>query len=259
MKTNEPKFQAERYFKGRPFYPEMVFQPLKKLKTPPNVFLDLGCGSGQSLTSFLSFASEHYETTPQGIAVDPDPKMLALVERTPSLRFEVGSAEKIPLDDASVDLILVGSAYHWFSRELAVPEITRVLRPGGALFIFEYQFPKCLDDPSLHEAIKRRFNQEWKAPLQTPRGTLRELTQDLRDSPYWKFHSEDLPEWKEVLSLDSFLGHLFTQSRYHHAEALVADPILYREEIRTSLKPYFEKAELRFDLKPRSLLFLKNR
>lgn len=257
MKTNEPKFQAEQYFKGRPFYPEAIFHPLKRLQKPPTTFLDLGCGSGQSLTSFLNFASQQYKNAVQGIAIDPDPEMLALAERGENIRFTVGSAENIPLDNASVDLVLVGSAYHWFSRERAIPEMTRVLRPGGALFIFEYQFPKCLDDPSLHETIKRRFNQEWKAPSQTPRGTLRELTQELQDSPDWKFHLEDRPEWKEILDLNLFLGHLFSQSRYHHAESLEENPDRYREEIRHSLEPYFKRAPLRFDLKPRSLLFQK--
>lgn len=265
MKENEPKFQAELYQKGRPLYPEFIFRPLEIIATPPTHFLDLGCGTGQSFLSFLKFTSTCCPATPRGTAIDPDIDMLSRAEQDyhsttteigRRMNFRVGTAEVIPLDNSSVDLVLVGSAYHWFSRELAGPEILRVLRPGGALFIFEYQFPKCLDSPSLHDFVKRRFNTEWKAPTQLPRGTLQDLTRDLRSSPLWKLCSDDRPEWQEILGLDAFLGHLFSQSRFHHAEALQPSPLLYRENIRNSLFSYFSKP-LRFDLKPRSLLFQK--
>jgi SAM-dependent methyltransferase len=44
-----------------------------------------------------------------------------------------GSAEEIPLPDASVDAVLVGQAMHWFDLSRAIPEIARVLVPGGVL------------------------------------------------------------------------------------------------------------------------------
>jgi SAM-dependent methyltransferase len=44
-----------------------------------------------------------------------------------------GTAESIPLPDASRDAVLVGEAFHWFDAPRALPEIARVLRPGGGL------------------------------------------------------------------------------------------------------------------------------
>ena len=68
------------------------------------------------------------------VAVEPDPQMLAvLAGRLPQVRALPGSAERIPLPDGSVDAILAGQAFHWFSRPDADREFARVLRPGGVV------------------------------------------------------------------------------------------------------------------------------
>jgi SAM-dependent methyltransferase len=60
--------------------------------------------------------------------------MLAeLVARLPAVTAAVGSAEALPVDDASVDAVVAGQAAHWFDPAPAAREIRRVLRPGGVL------------------------------------------------------------------------------------------------------------------------------
>ena len=67
-------------------------------------------------------------------AVEPDPQMLAELRRAmPAVRSVPGRAEEVPLPDASVDAVLAGQAMHWFDLDRALPEIARVLRPGGVL------------------------------------------------------------------------------------------------------------------------------
>jgi SAM-dependent methyltransferase len=89
--------------------------------------LDLGAGTGK-LTALLT------ELGAEVTAVEPDPAMLAELRRgLPSARALPGSAERIPLPDASVDAVLCGQAMHWFDMSRALPEIARVLVPGGAL------------------------------------------------------------------------------------------------------------------------------
>jgi ubiquinone/menaquinone biosynthesis C-methylase UbiE len=256
---NEPKFEAGRYRAYRPLYPATIYAPLARRleENPQGVFLDLACGAGQSTLSFssLGFAA-------RGYSVDRDPAMIEearkfLVGHTPvPIDLRVGSAEAIPIEDDAVDLVLIGSAIHWFPIARAKTEIERVLKPGGFLYVYEYQFPKCREDGGLNELIRRKFNTEWKAPNQTPRGTLAELLAPFTtDSTCWKEREESRPEWIETLSLEAFLGNLFSQSRYLHAELAQKNPLHYQEEVADAIRPHFAHGPLTFDFKPRTFLF----
>ncbi|HEY0936395.1 MAG TPA: class I SAM-dependent methyltransferase, partial [Trebonia sp.] len=89
--------------------------------------LDLGAGTGK-LTALL--AALGADVT----AVEPDAAMLAELRRgLPSVPARSGTAEQIPLEDASVDAVLCAQAMHWFDLSRALPEIARVLVPGGTL------------------------------------------------------------------------------------------------------------------------------
>jgi SAM-dependent methyltransferase len=67
-------------------------------------------------------------------AVEPLDAMRAqLVEALPGTTAVAGTAEAIPLPDTSADVVASGQAFHWFDHESALPEIARVLRPGGRL------------------------------------------------------------------------------------------------------------------------------
>lgn len=118
---------AADYAEHRPGYPdaaiEWVLEPVRGRRTIRA--LDLGAGTGR-LTEALHRAEVDV------IAVEPDPQMRAQMLR---LVFGVavlaGSGENIPLPDARVDVVVVGQALHWFDQRRALPEIARVLNPGG--------------------------------------------------------------------------------------------------------------------------------
>ncbi|MBP2340374.1 SAM-dependent methyltransferase [Saccharothrix coeruleofusca] len=124
---------ARAYAEHRPDYPaaavRWALEPLggSSLGRSSLEVLDLAAGTGK-LTAVL--VAEGHQVT----AVEPDEKMLAeLVRRNKEVRALPGSAERVPLPDRSVDAVLVGQAFHWFDRDAALPEIARVLRPGGVL------------------------------------------------------------------------------------------------------------------------------
>ena len=120
--------RAADYAEHRPDYPvDAVRWALAPISTATPTVLDLAAGTGK-LTAVI--ASLDLDV----IAVEPDDAMRAeLAALMPEVTAVSGTAEQIPLADASVDAVLVGQALHWFDHEKALPEIGRVLRPGGVL------------------------------------------------------------------------------------------------------------------------------
>ena len=116
---------AAAYERGRPSYPPEAIDWL--LPTGARKVLDLGAGTGKLTTRLV-------ERGLDVVAVDPIPDMLEVLSASlPNTLALEGTAEEIPLEDNSVDAVLVAQAWHWVDPERAVPEVARVLRPGGRL------------------------------------------------------------------------------------------------------------------------------
>jgi SAM-dependent methyltransferase len=116
---------AAAYERGRPSYPPEAIDWL--LPRGARQVLDLGAGTGKLTTRLV-------ERGLDVVAVDPIPDMLELLSASlPETRALLGTAEEIPLEDNSVDAVLVAQAWHWVDPERAIPEVARVLRPGGRL------------------------------------------------------------------------------------------------------------------------------
>lgn len=113
------------YERGRPPYPAAALDWL----LPPGArrVLDLGAGTGK-LTRQL--AGRGLDV----VAVEPSEGMRAELARVlPGQEVLAGTAEEIPLEDGSVDAVLAAQAWHWVDPDRAVPEVARVLVPGGPL------------------------------------------------------------------------------------------------------------------------------
>jgi SAM-dependent methyltransferase len=116
---------ASDYDRFRPSPPPAALD----LLIPPGAqaVLDLAAGTG-AVTRMLAGRS------PSIVAVEPDERMRAVLSAScPAATVLAGQGEDIPLPDASVDAVVISSAWHWLDPERAVPEITRVLRVGGVL------------------------------------------------------------------------------------------------------------------------------
>jgi SAM-dependent methyltransferase len=135
----------EDYDLGRPGWPAEVVQAAE---VPPTAtVLELGAGTGK-LTRLLVTAFAEV------VAVEPDEGMRRLLgPLCPDARVLAGSAEEIPLPSRSVDAVFAAESFHWFDGGRAVDEITRALRPGGALVLM-WNVPAGPTEPSL-EAVEQ--------------------------------------------------------------------------------------------------------
>ncbi len=116
---------AGAYERGRPPYPPESIDWL--LPAGARQVLDVGAGTGK-LTRLLS--GRGLAVT----AVEPSAGMREqLRQAVPGAAVHAGTAEQIPLAGRSVDAVLVAQAGHWVDPVRAVPEVARVLRPGGRL------------------------------------------------------------------------------------------------------------------------------
>ncbi|HEY5845273.1 MAG TPA: class I SAM-dependent methyltransferase [Nakamurella sp.] len=121
--------QAGAYESGRPDYPPAavawLLEPVSG-NGPPNV-ADVGAGTGKLTRVAVALGADV-------TAVDPDEAMLeTLRSAVPGVPTHVGTAENLPLDDASQDAVVLGQAWHWVDPVVGSREIARVLRPGGVL------------------------------------------------------------------------------------------------------------------------------
>jgi SAM-dependent methyltransferase len=116
---------AAAYERGRPPYPEEAIDWL----IPPGAgrAVDLGAGTGKLSRQLVRRGLEV-------IAVEPSAGMREQFHRAvPEAVVTAGSGELIPLAGQSVDVVLAAQAWHWVDPALAVPEVARVLVPGGRL------------------------------------------------------------------------------------------------------------------------------
>jgi SAM-dependent methyltransferase len=116
---------AEQYDRWRPSYPDAAVDWLAP--SAPARVADVGAGTGK-LTSLLLARGLTVE------AVEPDRRMLAVLAReNPDARLHQSDSTSIPVDDGSLDAVVVADAWHWFDAEATTVELRRVLKPGGWL------------------------------------------------------------------------------------------------------------------------------
>ena len=148
---------AEDYELGRAGWPSGMLDGVRGESV-----LDLGAGTGK-LTTLL--VRRYADVT----AVEPLAGMRAvLVRKLPQVSVIAGNAERIPLDDCSVDAVFVAEAFHWFDSYAAGREVARVLRPGGTLLVCFNEWSGDFE-PRLPSELLDELQAVW-ARLPTPGG-----------------------------------------------------------------------------------------
>lgn len=122
---------ATDYARFRPIYPQSLFAWLAENAPGRNLAWDCGTGSGQAARDLAGY----FERV---IATDASQAQLDAALPHPRIEYRVASAEASGLPVATVDLITVAQALHWFDLDRFYAEARRVLRAGGVLAVWSY-------------------------------------------------------------------------------------------------------------------------
>jgi SAM-dependent methyltransferase len=194
---------AAAYERHRPEYPEEALRwAVERLGLEPAArVLDIGAGTGKLTRGLVRLGFEV-------VAVEPGAPMLEQLRvAVPGAEALDGTAESIPLPDASVDGAFTGQAYHWFDREQAVPELHRVVRAGGGLALLWNWWDER--DPLQHE-LGELIGYAGHEPYRE---------EELPGEPGFREAGRTVVETVQESSPDGLVGYLATASAF-----LVAEP-----------------------------------
>ncbi len=122
---------AKTYSKFRPGYPDSLFKYLAGLCPIKDTVWDCGTGNGQAALALSSYFKKV-------IATDGSAAQLESAPRFANVEYRVAVAENSGLAPASIDLVTVAQALHWFDLAKFFPEVRRVLKPKGLLAVWCY-------------------------------------------------------------------------------------------------------------------------
>jgi SAM-dependent methyltransferase len=202
---------AAEYERHRPEYPEEALRwAAEQLGLEPGArALDVGAGTGKLTRGLVALGFAVAAVEPGG------PMLEQLRLAVPEAEALGGVAESIPLPDASVEGAFAGQAYHWFDRERAMPELHRVISPGGGLaLLWNWWDERDLMQRELAELVGFAGHEPYRE-------------EELPGKPWFVEAARNVVESVRESSPEALVGYLSTVSSY-----LVAEPGEREESLR---------------------------
>lgn len=217
---------AAHYASARPRYPDAVFAWLARQCTAHELAWDAGCGNGQASIALTA----HFA---QVFASDPSREQIAQATTHPRVRYAVEPAERGSLAAASVDLISVAQAYHWFDQVRFCDEVRRVARRGALVALYSYgrSSVSAAVDALFEHLYQNVLGRYWPPQRQQVENGYRDVVfpfVELDDVPGWQLQCD----W----TLVQYLAYLRSWSACQkYLAATGTDPV-------TTLAPAFAEA-----------------
>jgi SAM-dependent methyltransferase len=214
MKLRSRSFEgfALDYDRHRPTYPQTLFDAIAaRLSLPDDVRVaDLGAGTGKAARQM---ARRGWHVT----AIEPGEGMLDVLRARAqaeglNIDARLASAEVTGLPDASVDLVTAAQAFHWFDKARAVPEMARIVRPGGGVAVF---WNARADDRSEfldgHMNVVARYVPEEHIDRR-PKDDATTTREDLSQGGYFDVDKRLTLQHEVRMTVEEFVEYAFTAS-----------------------------------------------
>ncbi len=223
---------AAAYARHRPRYPAALFDFLREACPRHTRAWDCATGNGQAAVA----CARHFDFV---AATDVSLEQVRHGQQHPRVAYSVASAEAIPFGAHTFDLITVAQAIHWFDLPAFFREVERVLRPGGLLAAWAYNFPQIA--PAIDAILQR----ELYAPIDSfwAEGN-RMVINRYRDLhlPYGRVPAPTGLHIRVEWTLPQFLAYLRTWSAVkRYIAERGRDPVAHLE---TALAPHWGAPEI---------------
>lgn len=197
---------------------------------------DLAAGTGRLTRELLALDASV-------TAIEPVDEMRALISGTAAIK---GTAEAIPVDDASLDAVFVAEAFHWFDAPVALAEIARVLRPGGGFALlwnvgqpqdeeqpWRLEVVELVKDIYFHPSGRRvpaAAGNDWREQTEWQRGPGWEHFEPLEQRSFEHVQRMTAEDYLAFVGSWSFVGVLEDEPRAELLSAVAA--VLERHQVR---------------------------
>lgn len=147
---------SQTYAQYRPQYPEEIYAYLASIAPGNSLAWDCGTGNGQAALGLAKYFDKVYAT-------DASAEQISRAYPHAKVEYHVEPAEHTSLVDASVDLVTVAVAIHWFNFDEFYREVRRVLKPNGILAAWTYHLPEIslAVDPLVSRYYEDILNGFW--------------------------------------------------------------------------------------------------
>ncbi len=216
---------AAIYRAARPDYPAALYDFLVDAAPSNERAWDAGCGNGQAS---VDLAARFREV----IATDPSAEQIANAVPRPNISYRVEAAEQSSLAAASVDLVCVAQALHWFDLARFHAEVRRVLKPRGVVAFWSYA--DCRVDEAV-DAQKNRLYHDLTGPYWPPERALVDSGYASLPFPFERIPTPGF-ELHMDWTLDQYLAYLRSWSAtQRYIRALDQDPVsLVESDLRVA-------------------------
>lgn len=181
-------------------------QSFLKLDEKLEKALDIGCATGVSTLPLKQLAH-------QVVGIDASEHMIKHAQQEEHVEYFHASAESLPFDNNTFDLITIGKAFHWMNQGKVLNETSRLLRDGGSLIIYDHRFvPYHLDDiMPIEKKLYEWFELVFLKEIPQVSGGEKYSPSKLKMKEYFYVHEEKYADAQQI-TLDQFIGAAFVTS-----------------------------------------------
>lgn len=191
---------AHEYDRYRPSYPVALIDFLAGAAPGRDLAWDCATGTGQAAVAL----APHFAKV---IATDASAAQIRHAVQHPRVEYAVAPAESSGLANASVDLVTVAQALHWFDLDRFYAEVQRIARPGAVFAAWTYSLADA--DPEVDPLVAAFYEEmgPWWPPERV------HVEEGYRRLPF-PFEPMSAPafEIREAWPLERLLGYFSTWS-----------------------------------------------